>query len=395
MKRFILLHYSEIGLKKANKGYFVDKLRKQIKEKLEKRFRQTFVVSEILSRIIIPLQDGFVEEEYVKVLRKIFGVKNFQFVYEGVTDIELIADQIWNNMPADLLSAFGNEIKTFCVRVKRSQELPLTSIEFEREIGAILLRHDIALKVKLKDMDFLVSVEFFNEHGYFSYKKYSGIGGMSANSGGKLVSLISNGIDSPVAAYKMMRRGARVIFAHFHSYPYTEQKDIENLKKLVGILSDYQFDTKLYLIPFAEIQKAIATNLDIPGNLRVVLYRRIMIRIAERIAKKDKAKGLITGDSYAQVASQTSGNLFAVHDASSIPLFQPLIAYDKEEIIMLAREIETFDISKLPCGDTCTMFVPKHPELNASIYDLRRIEEALPIDEWVEQAFSSAEIIFF
>jgi thiamine biosynthesis protein ThiI len=385
MKRFILIHYGEIGLKKANKDYFVKKLRRALKVRLEKRFRKTFSVLHVLGRFLVSLPERFDEEKYAEVIEKIFGIKNFMFVYVGEIDLEKLGKQIWRKYDAKRFV----DAETFCVRVKRSMVLPFKSIEAERELGAILIKNGIDKKVKLKDPDLRVDVEFFNNNGYFAFKKYLGRGGLSPNSQGKLVALISAGIDSPVAAYKMMRRGARVIFVHFHGYPYTDKDEMNQVKELVEILSEYQFDTKLYLIPFGKIQKKIATNLDVPAKVRTVLYRRLMLRIAERIAKKEKAKGLITGDNFGQVASQTPENMFAIHEASSIPVFQPLIGYDKEEIIGIARKIGTYEISKLPCKDSCSMFMPRHPELKANVYDLKRYEEGLPVEEWIEKALDA------
>lgn len=381
MKRLLIVHYGEIGLKGANKDYFVKKLKKAVKMRLEKRFRRTFSVWYTLGRLLVDLPERFNEEKYVEVLSRIFGIKNFKFVRIGSTKIEKISEQIWKNMPK-----FEMSPENFRVKVKRSMELPYKSVEAERKIGALLLDKGLDLKVKLKNSDFIVDVEFFNNNGYFSYRTYQGQGGFPPNSQGKLVSLISAGIDSPVASFQMMRRGARVIFVHFHGYPYTDKEEMNQTKEIVEILSKYQFDTKLYLIPFGKIQKAIAVNKDVPAKPRTVIYRRMMLRIAEAIAKKEKAKGLITGDNYGQVASQTPENMFAIHDASKIPLFQPLIGFDKEDIIKIAEKIGTFEISKLPCKDSCSMFMPKHPELKANIHDLRIYEEKLPLNDWVKQS---------
>ncbi len=390
MKRVLIVHYGEIGLKKANKDYFVKKLQKSIKMRLEQKFRETFSVRYTLGRILVVLSDKFVEAEYVEVLRKIFGVKNYKFTYVGSTEVKKLEKQIWDNMPD-----FEDRPGTFRVKVKRSMILPYKSAEAEREIGAYLIDSGIDMKVKLKGPEFTSDVELFNNIGYFSYKTYRGQGGLSPNSQSKLVSLISSGIDSPVASYQMMRRGARVIFVHFHGYPYTDKDEMHQSKEIVEMLSEYQFDTKMYLIPFGEIQKTIATNSDVPAKIRTVLYRRLMLRIAESIAKKERAKGLVTGDNFGQVASQTPENMFAIHEASSIPLYQPLISLDKEDVIRIAEKLGTFEISKLPCKDSCSMFMPKHPELKANIYDLRKIEENLPIDDWVASSVESGEIVYF
>ncbi|MBI5753557.1 tRNA 4-thiouridine(8) synthase ThiI [Candidatus Peregrinibacteria bacterium] len=395
MRRFIIVHYGEIGLKKANIEYFVEKLRKRLRVLFEKRFKRNFSIKHSLSRFLIALPGDFTygqEEDYAKILYKVFGIKNFKFVYEGKIDIEKLSVQIWENLPAFVRDP-DSKPRTFRVRVKRSMILPFKSIEAERQIGACLLRSDIGIKVKMENPEFVVDVEFFNNHGYFSFKKYDGPCGLSANSQGKLVSLISAGIDSPVASYMMMKRGARVIFVHFHGYPYTDKAESEHVRELVKMLSDYQFDTKLYLVPFGQFQKKISTNLDIPAKIRTVIYRRLMLRIAELIAKSEKARGLITGDNFGQVASQTPENIFAIHEASTIPIYQPLIGFDKEDIIGLAEKIGTFEISKLPCKDTCGMFMPEHPEIKANIYDVREYEKLLPLGEWLSDILKKSEIV--
>lgn len=384
------MHYGEIGLKKANTDYFVGKLQGFLKGKLEKSFGGEFVINHTLRRLLVALPKNFKENRYVQVVSRIFGIKNFKFVYEGAIDLEKLGNQIWKNLPK-----FEQKPANFVVRVKRSMLLPYKSFEAERDLGAVLLEKGLNLPVKLKGAELEIDVEFFNDCGYFSFQKHQGAGGLSPNSQSKLVALISAGIDSPVASYLMMRRGARVIFTHFHGYPYTDKEEAAQVRQLVKILSQYQLATKLYLVPFGQVQKAIATSLDVPGKVRTILYRRIMLRIAERIAKKEEAKGLITGDNFGQVASQTPENIFAIHDASTIPLLQPLIGFDKEEIVRLAEKIGTYEISKLPCKDTCMMFMPRKPELKAKVYEIRKYEEGLAIEEWVEKVMTEAEIISF
>ena len=388
MKRLLLVHYGEIGLKKGNAPYFIAKLRDRIKIKLEKKFRLTFDVHHSLRRFLIELPEDFVEAEYSLILKKIFGIKSYKFVYEGDFDIAELGRQIWDNLPQ-------SEAENFRVKVKRSMLLECSSIEAERELGAILLRSGLDLKVKLKGADLVIDVEFLNGHGYFSYHTYPGTGGLSANSQGKLISLISAGIDSPVASYQMMKRGARVIFAHFHGYPYTGRDEMEQVKELVEILSDFQFDTKLYMLPLGQVQKAISLVAEIPDKIRTVLYRRMMLRIAQEISRLEKANGLITGDCFGQVASQTPENMFAIDNAVHVPVFRPLIAYDKEDIIEVSEKIGTFGISKLPCKESCTMFAPEHPELRATVYDVERYEKLFDVDMWVKKVLTEAEIITF
>jgi len=385
MDRYLIIHYNEIGLKKGNIPYFLDKLKKHIKAQLQRNFLIGFDVKSYLGRIVVSLKD-FDEVKYAEVLKRIPGIKNFHFVYEGSTEIEKLGKEILKNIPKNL------EVENFCVRVQRSQKASYTSVAAERDIGAVLIDNGFDKKVKLNNPDLEINVELFNNHGYFSYRKYLGAGGLPANSGSKLVCLISGGIDSPVAAYKMMKRGARVIFVHFHAYPYTDKEEQEHVIDLVKILSVYQFHTKLYLVPFGEIQKKIATTVDIPAKYRVVLYRRMMIRIAEAVSKKNLSRGLVTGDSFGQVASQTAENMFAIHEASKIPVYQPLIAYDKEEIVRIARDIGTFEISKLPCKDTCSMFSPQHPVLTAKACDLRDLEKFIDVEGMVKKSIKETTV---
>ncbi|MDA1060912.1 MAG: tRNA 4-thiouridine(8) synthase ThiI [bacterium] len=388
MKQFIIVHYGEIGLKKSNTDYFLKKLRKRLKMVLEKRFKRTFSIKHILRRFLIDLPEDFDRDQYIELLEKMFGIKNFKFVKVGSIDLNKLGEQIWRNLPKE-------EYKSFRVRVKRSMDLPYKSVEAERDLGAVMIDKGLDLPVKMKDAELEIDIEFFNDKAFLSFKKYTGPGGLSPNSQGKLISLISSGIDSPVASYMMMKRGARVVFAHFHSFPYSDTDEMEQVKDLVKILSEYQFDTKLYLIPFGKIQKVIATNLKIPGKVRTVIYRRIMLRIAEAISRKEKANGLVTGDSFGQVASQTPENMFAIHEVSHIPIFQPLIGFDKEDVVEYANKIGTFDISKLPCKDSCTMFMPRIPELRANVHDILEYEKDLPFDEWTATSLKDSEIIIF
>lgn len=390
MERFILIHYGEIGLKGNNKAYFQKKLKKLIDIKLKpliKNFKGSFVT---LDRVLVQLFDEFDEDKISAELSTVSGIKNFQFVYKSSTNFDYLCKNILHALDSENL-----EFKNFCVRVKRSQNFEYTSVEFEKKLGTFLFENIKNAKVKMHEADLIFNIEIFNNSVFFSFKKSSGKGGLPSNSAGKVICLISGGIDSPVAAYKMIGRGARVIFVNLHSYPYSNKSEMQKVKDLVEILSKYQTDTKLYLVPFIDIQKAIATNEKIPAKFRVVLYRRMMIRIAEMIARKNKAKAVITGDSLGQVASQTLDNIFAIHGASTIPLIQPLISFDKEDVIKISKEIGTFDISKLPCSDTCSMFSPKTPVLNANPLELAEYEKFLDIEDLILKAIAKLEIVAF
>lgn len=394
MRRFLLVHYGEIGLKKSNQDYFVEKLRLDLKLRLQQRFKHNFSIVHTLGRILVRLPEDFSDEqeaEYSEIVGRIFGIKNFRFVYEGGREVAQLTQDIYDRLPKFEEGLPAN----FKVQVKRSMPMEMKSVDMERVIGGGLVERGFRVPVKLLRPEFTVDIEFFNGHGYFGYHTYRGVGGMAPLSQGKLVALLSAGIDSPVASYLMMRRGARVVLAHFHGYPYTDIEEMENVKKLAKILSGYQFDTKLYLLPFAQVQKAIATNLEIPGKVRTILYRRLMLKIAQEVARKERANGLVTGDVFGQVASQTPENIVSIHDATTIPLLQPLIAYDKEEIVKLAEKIGTFEISKLPCKDTCTMFAPKKAEIKSRVDDIRLFEQQVDCEFWVKKVLSEAETVIY
>jgi thiamine biosynthesis protein ThiI len=201
------------------------------------------------------------------------------------------------------------------------------------------------------------------------------------------MALLSGGIDSPVAAYRMMRRGCRVAYAHFHSFPHTTAESQEKVRLILRILSRYQENSRLYLVPFGDLQRELVAYA--PAPLLVILYRRFMVRIAEALSARERASALVTGDSLGQVASQTLENLAVVSAAARLPLFRPLIGDDKEDIISLARRIGTYDISILPDQDCCTLFVPKHPETMARLAEVEAVEKGLEVARLVETAVAA------
>ena len=210
---------------------------------------------------------------------------------------------------------------------------------------------------------------------------------------GKAVVLLSGGIDSPVAGWYAMKRGITAVFVHFHAYPYVSKASIEKTKQLAEILAKHQGEVKLYLVPFGEIQKEIL--LKTPEKFRVILYRRFMVRIAEALAKKERAKVLVTGESVGQVASQTIENIGAIEAVAGMPILRPLVGFDKQEIVDIAKKIGTFDVSILPDQDCCSRFVPKHPATKADLARVENAEKGIAVDELVAKALKSAEALEF
>jgi len=393
MDKYLIVHYGELGLKGGNKSYFETLLRKNLMAVV----RDLGIKSQIqyiLGRFLVKLPDGCDEKEVVRAVSCIPGIVNFLITYRVDLDFDKISDVLLKFLPRDLIADEGYE--TFCVRVKRSQEkMPFERMQSERELGAVLLKADIGLRVKMKDPDFQVDVECFGDKAYVGFGKYDGVGGLPVGSGGRVLCLLSSGFDSPVAAFSMMRRGAKVDFVHFSGQPYSKKDEEEQVKKIAKILAGYQSGSKLFIVPFGEIQKKISTNLDYPAKFRVLLYRRLMFKIAERISRYGKAKALVTGESFGQVASQTLNNMAVVDQVTNMLVFRPLIGMDKTEIIDKSRVIGTHDISALPCTDTCSLFMPGSPEISGKLHEILEAEEKVDFDGFVEEAFDARDIVKF
>jgi len=346
----------------------------------------------VLSRFVVKLPADFDKEVVVGTLMNVPGIQNFSFYYHKKCKYETLLKDIVKNIPKEEILAMG--AKTFRVRLKKSQgEFEKTTPEMEREIGAELLKADIGLGVSMTDPDLPVYVEALNGEFYYCFGRYNGIAGLPSGTGGKVLSLISSGFDSPIASYMMMRRGAKVSFVHFSGKPFGDRVEEEGVKELVKILSKYQGESKLTVIPFGDIQKSLSINSKIPASYRVVMYRRLMLKIAEKVATRDNAKALITGESFGQVASQTLANMSVIDGATHLPVFRPCIGLDKNEIIDMSRVIGTEEISKKPCSDTCALFMPRSPELSAKRSVVEEIEAGLDLKEIIEGALNGKEII--
>jgi thiamine biosynthesis protein ThiI len=244
--------------------------------------------------------------------------------------------------------------------------------------------------VNLSEPDLTIHIEMMARQTYLSVRKEPGPGGMPTGVSGKVACLISGGIDSPVAAYRMLQRGCKATFVHFHGRPFVSRASEEKVREIVQVLTQYQLYSRLYLVPFGEIQQQIVANA--PAPLRIVLYRRLMIRIAEEFARRDKCWALVTGDSLGQVASQTPENIGVVEDAAQLPVLRPLIGMDKTEITNQAQRIGTFEISIEPDQDCCRLFVPPHPSTRTSLDHVRKVERGFDLDALVKQGLDKADL---
>ena len=380
MEKVFIVHYGEVGLKGRNRAFFENRLVRNIRQALEDT--EYVDVQRIYGRILVRLGPDSDISEIQRRLRTVMGIVHFELC--GVADQNMEA--IKN---AALEWVRGQEFHTLKVETRRANKrFPLTSPEISAEVGGYLLKYTGA-KADMRHPDLLCWIEIVEKSAYIYTEKIRGIGGLPVGVSGKVLVMLSGGIDSPVAAWRMMKRGAKAIFVHFHSYPYTDKASLEKAAELVGILAKSNYRTQVYYVPFAEIQRQIVTKT--PAPFRVILYRRMMVRIAERIAEREGAVALVTGESLGQVASQTLANLKVIEDAAALPILRPLIGDDKEEIVNLAQRIGTFDVSTLPHQDCCSLFVPDHPATNATIDEVRDAEEALEVDTLVEQALEAVE----
>ena len=382
----VLIRYHEIALKKGNRRYFTELLKRNILAAVK-----DFGPKEIRSlpaRILVTFKNHPASADLIERISAVFGVANFSLVERVDRDLEALRRQI-------LTALNGHSFESFRIETQRGDKsFPLGSPEINRQLGAAVKEKSNA-RVDLEHPEFTVIVEILPNNAFFGFNKIAGAGGLPVGSSGRVVALISGGIDSPVAAYRLMQRGCRMIFVHFHSVPYQDRTSQEKVRRLVQRLTRHQFTSRLYLVPFGEIQRQIVATVARP--LRVVLYRRMMLRISETIARKDKAKALVTGESLGQVASQTLDNMAVIQQATRLPILRPLVGMDKQEIINQARRIGTFEISSIPDQDCCQLFVPAHPATKAHFAAVEEDEAKLATAELVRYGVENAieeEFIF-
>src|SRR5258706_4662878 len=377
----VLIRYHEIALKKGNRPYFIDLLRRNLVASARGLpLRQSKALQ---GRLLLSFDDGADGAEIQRRFERVFGAANFSFVERAPADIETLERRIVEEVD-------GRSFASFRIDARRADKtFPLTSPEINRRLGAAV-KEKSGARVDLENAEFTIAVEILPETAFFGFDKIPGAGGLPVGATGRVVSLISGGFDSPVAAYRMMQRGCRLIFVHFHSAPYLDRTSQEKCRELVQLLTRHQFNSRLYLVPFREIQRQIVAGVLRP--LRVVLYRRMMLRIAEAIARTEKAQALVTGESLAQVASQTLENMAVIQQAAALPILRPLVGMDKQEIIDQSRRIGTFEVSSAPDQDCCQLFVPKHPATKARLADVERAEARLDLAALVQAGVEQAEV---
>ena len=383
MKEIILIKPGELMLKGLNKKDFEKKLIKDIKAKIN-GFGSVDVKSSQSVISVEPLNKEKPIDDLLDVLKNIFGIASiskFVFCKKNMDDIKKTAKEY--------LSANFDSIKTFKVETKRADKsFPLSSYEVSAEIGEFILNEFKNLTVNVHSPDLTVYVEIRNFGVYIGTNPVKGIGGLPYGSCGKVLSLISGGIDSPVASFMLAKRGATVMMLHFVSPPYTSERALDKVRTLTKKLNKYMSKIVLNIVSITEIQESIKKYCK--EDLFTIIMRRFMMKIAEKIALNNNCKAIVTGESLGQVASQTLCALLCTNAACNIlPILRPLIGMDKEEIVTIAKKINTFETSILPYEDCCTVFVPKHPKTKPVLDDVLEEEKKIDVDNLINKAVST------
>ena len=381
---YAIVHYHEIGLKGRNRSLFENILVRNLTAALDGTGAGK--PRKLPGRVLVGLDPDGDRELVAARLAKVYGIANFGLGLGGKLDAGSLSDVAWQ-------VSSEHDFETFAVRARKAHsDFALSAREINEKIGASLLERS-GNRVNLSQPDLTCHIEIVGELVVVYADRRKGPGGLPVGSSGKVVALVSSGIDSPVAAARMMRRGSRVVFAHFHSQPFTDASSARQSAEIVDILTQHQNASTLYLLPLAPAQQIIAA--ECPEPLRTLLYRRMMMRIATEVAHRESAKALVTGDSLGQVASQTLENLGVVEDASGMPVLRPLVGRDKEEIVTEASALGTFGVSSAPCQEACVLFEPKRPATKATVNQLRAAESKLDLDALVAASLEGAEVRTF
>ena len=377
----VIVRYQEIALKGRNRPWFVGRLAANLRAALAGL--DVVRVRALMGRLEVALGPDADWPEVRRRIGRVFGVANFSRARRAGRGIDELTAAVVADLP-------DRAPRSFRVTARRADKsYALTSPEIERRLGAAI-RAARGWPVDLGDPDLVVRVEILPREAFYALERHAGPGGLPSGASGQVLCLLSGGIDSPVAAYRLMKRGCRVRFVHFHGYPILSHASQDKVREIVQLLTTHQLTSRLHLVAFGEIQRRVVTS--VPPPLRVVLYRRLMMRIAARLARRMRAGALATGESVGQVASQTLENLAAIDAAvSELPILRPLVGSDKDEITRDAMKIGTYPISIIPDQDCCQLFTPRHPATKARRRAIEAAERGLPIDEMVAGAVETAE----
>ena len=380
--RYLIGRYHEVALKGGNRWRFVD----QVKNNLRAIFGDFELgrARSLGSRLLIELPDAIPDEVVRERAALVFGLQNFSISYPAPLEIEAITREA-------ISRASGHKAKTFRVSTTRdNKRFALNSMEIDRAVGGAVA-DKFGFGVDLENPELTISIEILPEGAYVSAGKIPGAGGLPVGITGRGLTLLSGGIDSPVAAHRMMKRGLHVDFVHFHGHPLVTTASRDKALELATHLTRFEGRATLMLVPFGILQREIVAKSLRP--LRVVMYRRFMMRIAAELARKVGAAVLVSGESLGQVASQTLENMMVIQTATTMPVLRPLVGMDKNEIIVDARKLGTFETSILPDEDCCTLFTPPHPETHARAEEVAASEARLEVDRMVNDALAQTEVV--
>jgi thiamine biosynthesis protein ThiI len=374
-----IVHYHEISLKGGNRPVFLRHLQQNLLRAVCDLGPVRVV--QLPGRIMLDLAGHPDPDKVRERLDRVTGIANLALAERAASSLDAMKRAVER-------AVAGQPFGSFRITARRAfKTFPLSSMELNRVLGAHVLSLNPGARVDLEGPDLNVHVEVLPGETFVYRDRRPGVGGLPVGASGTVAALLSGGIDSPVAAWRMMKRGCRVLFVHFHSVPYLPDVSRQKARDLVERLTQWQHFSRLFLVPFGEIQREVV--LSVPPHARVVVYRRLMVRIAGRLARP-AAGALVTGDSLGQVASQTLHNLATIDDAAEIPILRPLIGMDKLEITDQARALGTFEISIEPDADCCTLFVPKHPGTRLSPEEATAAEASLDIEALVRAGAESA-----
>ena len=376
----VVVHYKELALKGRNRPWFIQTLVRNLKTAL--RGLDVKAVRSVMGRIEVELGAATWSDAHDRI-RHVFGIANFSLAGTAPNDFDALAQAILDDLG-------DRQAESFRVSVRRADKrFPFTSPQIEREVGG-RIKESRGWRVDLDDPALNVHIEMLPDHAFYFFGKDQGAGGLPTGTGGRVACLLSGGIDSPVAAYRLMRRGCTVLLVHFHSYPILSRASQEKVREIAALLTRHQLRSRLVLVSFGELQQQVV--LAVPAALRVVVYRRLMMRIAERIGRRWHARALVTGEVIGQVASQTLENMTTIAGATTLEVLRPLVGMDKDEITSEAERIGTLQISNIPDQDCCQLFTPKHPSTQVSRAEVEQAEQALPVDALVDKAVREAVV---
>lgn len=378
---YALIHYGELGLKGLNRPSFERKLVENIVKALDGL--EFGKIRKIHGRILLELSEKSDLGKIEEVLKKVFGISWFAFCFTTEAQLDHIKQIIKENFKIEV----GTKLK---VSTKRGDKtLPFTSMDVNRELGAYLVKNfnaEIALKEPQKE----IFIELAEGKAYVFDRKIRGLYGLPVGVSGKVLHLLSGGIDSPVAAWLLMKRGCQVDFLHFHAFQNFDEKRCEKILKLGKVLAQYNPNPTAFFVPFYPFE---AEAVEAPAKYRLILFRRFMVRVAEEIAKKHDIKALGSGENLAQVSSQTLENIAVISRATTLPIFRPLLTYEKNETVNLAKQIGTFEISITPYKDCCSIFLTKHPATKAKLEIVEALERRMNLKEAIKESLEKTETV--